>query len=128
MLGDLSRPLLGLNQDEWTELAVSIDSILHCGADVNLVKPYAALKAPNVLGTQEVLRLAVTQGKFQKKLKPVHYISTNSVFPIGQVLSEAAGGGQVTQGEDDPLEVRAKRKNALSFLLSRDVSACVICT
>ena len=104
VLGDLSKPLLGLDQGDWTELALSIDSILHCGADVNLVKPYAALKMPNVLGTQEVLRLAVTQGKLQTKVKPVHYISTNSVFPIGQVMSETAGGGKVTQGEDDPLE------------------------
>lgn len=104
VLGDLSKPLLGLEQGDWTELALSIDSILHCGADVNLVKPYAALKMPNVLGTQEVLRLAVTQGKFQTKVKPVHYISTNSVFPIGKVMSEAAGGGKVTQDEDAPLE------------------------
>lgn len=103
VLGDLSRPLLGMAMPEWTELAVTIDSILHCGADVNLVKPYAQLKQSNVLGTQEVLRLAVTQGKLQTKVKPVHYISTNSVFPAGQVLSEAAGGGKVLQHENDDL-------------------------
>lgn len=52
VLGDLSKPLLGLQHEDFKELAFSIDSILHCGADVNLVKPYGALKAPNVLGAK----------------------------------------------------------------------------
>src|SRR5205823_4505156 len=39
------------------------------------IYPYHALKAANVLGTQEVLRLAT-----QDKIKPLHYISTLSVF------------------------------------------------
>lgn len=104
VLGDLTAPLLGMELADFKELAISVDSILHCGADVNLVKPYEALKAPNVLGTQEILRLATTNGKFQTKVKPVHYISTNSVFPTGQVMSAAAGGGNVIQDEDAALE------------------------
>jgi len=89
--GDLSKPLLGINPDSFKEVAASIDSIIHCGADVNLVKPYSALFASNVLGTQEALRLAATNSLFTTKVKPVHYISTNGVFPVNR--NAYAGGG-----------------------------------
>ncbi|OWZ05826.1 L-aminoadipate-semialdehyde dehydrogenase large subunit, partial [Phytophthora megakarya] len=79
--GNLAQPLLGLDADTFKMLATEIDAILHNGADVNLVKPYSALKSVNVLGTQEVLRLAVTNGLAKTRVKPVHYVSTNGVFP-----------------------------------------------
>ncbi|KAM3109729.1 non-ribosomal peptide synthetase family protein [Phormidesmis sp. 146-33] len=73
--GDLSQPLLGLSPEQFNTLADRIDTIYHNGALVNFVKPYSLLKAANVLGTQEVLRLAC-----QGQTKPVHYVSTESVF------------------------------------------------
>lgn len=75
ILGDLSQPLLGLGESTFYQLASEVDVIYHNGAFVNLIYPYSALKATNVLGTQEVLRLAT-----QVKLKPVHYISTLAIF------------------------------------------------
>jgi amino acid adenylation domain-containing protein/thioester reductase-like protein len=75
VLGDLSRPLLGLDPEQFRQLAGQIDTIYHNGAFVNLIYPYAALRNTNVLGTQEVLRLAS-----QVKVKPVHFISTLDVF------------------------------------------------
>lgn len=75
ILGNLDRPLLGLSQEQFDWLALQSDSIYHSGAQVNFVKPYSLLKAANVLGTQEVLRLAC-----QGKVKPVHYMSTVAVF------------------------------------------------
>ncbi|BDI19722.1 hypothetical protein ANSO36C_55240 [Nostoc cf. commune SO-36] len=39
-------------------IAAQIDVIYHNGAFVNFTYPYSQLKAANVLGTQEVLRLA----------------------------------------------------------------------
>jgi len=45
---------------------------------VNFVYPYAAHKASNVLGTQEILRLAST-----RKLKAVHFVSTLSILYSG---------------------------------------------
>ncbi|WP_199197336.1 non-ribosomal peptide synthetase [Chroococcidiopsis sp. CCALA 051] len=75
VVGDLSQPLLGLTDEQFQLLASAIDVIYHNGAAINLVYPYSALKATNVLGTQEVLRLAS-----QTKVKPVHYISTLSVL------------------------------------------------
>ncbi len=75
VVGDLSQPLLGLSAEQFDSLASTIDVIYHDGAFVNYMYPYAALKPTNVLGTQEVLRLAC-----QSKIKPVHYISSIAVF------------------------------------------------
>jgi thioester reductase-like protein len=90
--GDLSQPMLGLSADTFRQVATEIDSILHCGAAVNLVKPYSALKRPNVMGTQEVLRLAVTNGLVKTKIKPVFYVSTNGVFPVSESAYDAQKG------------------------------------
>jgi thioester reductase-like protein len=68
--------LLGLTPQQFGDLAANIDVIYHNGAQVNFTYPYQALKAANVLGTQEVLRLAA-----QQKIKPVHFVSTTHVFP-----------------------------------------------
>ncbi|GAX38385.1 non-ribosomal peptide synthetase [Nodularia sp. NIES-3585] len=73
--GDLSQPLLGLSHQQFQVMASKIDVIYHNAASINLVYPYSTLKAANVLGTQEILRLAC-----QIKVKPVHYISTLSVL------------------------------------------------
>jgi amino acid adenylation domain-containing protein/thioester reductase-like protein len=75
VIGDLSKQNLGIELEIFLRLAEKIDIIYHCGAWVNMIYPYSALKAANVLGTQEVLRLAS-----QTKIKPVHYISTLDVF------------------------------------------------
>ncbi|MFB2969192.1 thioester reductase domain-containing protein [Aerosakkonema sp. BLCC-F183] len=75
IIGDLSQPLLGLEEQHFYYLASEIDLIYHAGADVNLLYPYPALRATNVQGTQEILRLAT-----QIKLKPVHYVSSLGVF------------------------------------------------
>lgn len=76
VMGDLSQPLLGLSEQKFGEIADRIDVIYHNGALVNHTSPYSLLKATNVLGTQEVLRLAC-----KIKAKPVHFISSISVFP-----------------------------------------------
>ncbi len=75
VLGDLSQPLLGLSEQQFRELASEIDLIYHNGAFVNLIYPYSALRAANVLGTKEILKLAA-----QIKVKPIHFISTLDVF------------------------------------------------
>ena len=77
VVGDLSEPRFGLPAHQFQMLAQTIDSIYHSGAFVNWISPYERLKPTNVLGTQEVLRLAS-----QNKAKAVHYISTIAVFPI----------------------------------------------
>ncbi|MDM8557980.1 amino acid adenylation domain-containing protein [Candidatus Parabeggiatoa sp. HSG14] len=75
IVGDLSQPFLGIPEQQFFQLAHQIDMIYHNGAWVNHLYPYSKLKAINVLGTQEVLRLAC-----QTKAKPVHFISTIGVL------------------------------------------------
>ncbi|MFL7793814.1 MAG: condensation domain-containing protein, partial [Anaerolineae bacterium] len=75
VIGDLSEPLLGLSARDFERLAGEIDAIYHGAALVNFVFPYSRLKPTNVLGTQEVLRLAVRAGSV-----PVHYGSSTAVF------------------------------------------------
>jgi len=76
--GDLAAPLLGLSEETFHHLAATLDAIYHNGAMVNFVYPYQAHKAANVGGTQEILRLAGAE-----RLKPVHFVSTLSVFHTG---------------------------------------------
>jgi amino acid adenylation domain-containing protein/thioester reductase-like protein len=88
-IGDLSRPLLGLPADTFDRLAGLVDVVYHNGARLDLTQSYFGLKAENVFGTQEVLRLAS-----RRRAKPVHYVSTVSVFdpgnlPAGRVIREA---------------------------------------
>ena len=75
VLGDLSQPLLGMTQEAFDMLATNMDAIYHSAALLNYVYPYSALKNANVLGTQEILRLASLS-----KVKPVHYVSSVAVF------------------------------------------------
>ncbi len=58
ILGDLTKPGLGMRQADWEREADGADVIHHCGAEVNFLYPYEKLRAANVYGTQEVLRLA----------------------------------------------------------------------
>jgi amino acid adenylation domain-containing protein/thioester reductase-like protein len=75
VLGDLAQPRLGMAEEQFEMLARRVDVIYHNGAVVNFVYPYSTLKAANVLGTHEVLRLAC-----QARTKPLHYVSTLSVW------------------------------------------------
>lgn len=77
VIGNLAQPYLGLSEEKFQDLANQIDFIFHNGASVNLIYPYQRLKAANVLGTQEVIRLAAGG-----KPKVFHFISTLVVFPI----------------------------------------------
>jgi thioester reductase-like protein len=88
VVGDLGLPAFGLTRERFAALADSVDVIYHCGVLADFWRPYAALRATNVLGTAEVLRLAGTGAT-----KPVHHASTLAVF-FDQV---AHGTAQVSE-------------------------------
>jgi thioester reductase-like protein len=73
--GDLGQPKLGLMQDEWDFLASEIDTVFHNGATVNYLFNYDLMRDANVLGTNEVVRLA-----FEGRPKEFNYVSTTFVF------------------------------------------------
>ena len=74
LAGDLGEPHLGLAEPVWQRLADEVDVIMHPGALVNHVLPYEQLFGPNVVGTAELIRLAITT-----KLKPFTNLSTVGV-------------------------------------------------
>ncbi|QIJ65864.1 carboxylic acid reductase [Streptomyces sp. JB150] len=72
--GDMAEPRLGLDQATWDRLADEVDLIVHAGALVNHVLPYPHLFDANVVGTAELIQLALT-----RRMKPVTYISSVAV-------------------------------------------------
>ncbi|MGH8002001.1 MAG: thioester reductase domain-containing protein [Brasilonema sp.] len=88
--GDLSQPCLGISTEGFEMLAANLDAVYHSAAMLNYVYPYSALKTANVLGTQEVIRLASAI-----KVKPLHYVSSVAVF------ESPAYAGKVVQEQDD---------------------------
>ncbi|MDH6195687.1 glycopeptidolipid biosynthesis protein [Mycobacterium frederiksbergense] len=72
--GDKGEANLGLDQDTWQRLAESVDLIVDSAAFVNSVLPYRELFGPNVIGTAELIRFALTA-----KLKPYTFVSTSDV-------------------------------------------------
>ncbi|WP_371484530.1 amino acid adenylation domain-containing protein [Kitasatospora sp. NBC_00315] len=75
LVGDLGRPLLGVGPQRFEELAASVDVIHHLGGQVNFIYPYQDLRAANVVGTREILRLAG-----HRRSIPVHYLSSLAVL------------------------------------------------
>nr|WP_051027936.1 carboxylic acid reductase [Nocardia higoensis] len=72
--GDKAEPELGLEHATWQRLADTVDVIVDPAALVNHLLPYSELFGPNVVGTAELIRLAVTT-----KQKPYTYVSTIGV-------------------------------------------------
>ena len=89
---DLTQPLLGLGGAEFDQLARLSDAVYHVGAHVNAVLPYPELKAANVGGTREALRLAA-----RHRPSAFHHVSTIEVFAeptgTGIVLDESHPAG-----------------------------------
>ncbi len=89
--GDLALPDLGLNQATWDRLAGELDAIVHTGAHVNHLLPYTQLFGPNVVGTAELIRLAITT-----RLKHFHYVSTMGVSGLGAGMVDEDGDIRTT--------------------------------
>ncbi|XP_013419834.1 uncharacterized protein LOC106180401 [Lingula anatina] len=76
--GDITLVNLGMSDEDYHHFTTEIDTVIHAAAYVNLIYPYQALHGPNTLGTQNVIMFAC-----KCKIKPLHYISTDGVFPHG---------------------------------------------
>nr|WP_082959938.1 carboxylic acid reductase [Mycobacterium sp. E2462] len=85
LVGDVGAPNLGLDSHTYEDLAASVDLVVHSAALVNHVLPYSQLFGPNVVGTAEIIKLALT-----RRLKPINYISTVAVtaLPDGSFMGE----------------------------------------
>jgi amino acid adenylation domain-containing protein/thioester reductase-like protein len=89
---ELTATGLGLDPAHAAELSAGLDLVLHSAAHVNFLYPYEALRAANVEGTREIIRLAAP------RRVPVHFLSTVAV------LAGFGTAGVRAVGEDDPLD------------------------
>jgi thioester reductase-like protein len=89
LAGDIRRPLLGLSEERWRELAGDVDSIVSTAAAVDFLRGYRSLRAANTLGPLTLARLAA-----EGPVKPLHHVSSIAVF------NEV---GIASMNEDDPV-------------------------
>ncbi|MBL1221728.1 amino acid adenylation domain-containing protein [Chryseobacterium sp. L7] len=92
VIGDLSLPSLGLSDEKFKSLAGMLDLIYHSGSSVNFIEPYSYMKAPNVEGLREIIKLAGAE-----RTKCLALLSTISVYSWGHVFT----GKKVMLESDD---------------------------
>lgn len=83
VVGDLELDRFGLDEMSFARLAHRVDTIMHAGAEVSWVKPYAHLRASHVVGTREILRLAC--------LGPAKAIYVASTLAVAYLDPDEAG-------------------------------------
>jgi len=88
--GDLAEPYLGLTAGEFDRYADLADQIYHFGAYVNFLYPYRRLRAVNVQGTKEVIRLAA-----QGRASVLHHVSSVGIFPARPAADGDIRGAEV---------------------------------
>ncbi len=89
--GDLGKPLLGLDRERFEALGEQLDAIYHNGAWVNFSYTYEQLRAANLTGCAEILRLAC-----HGPLSPVTHVSTYGIWGL-------PADGRTVIGEDDDI-------------------------
>ncbi|MFE0137399.1 thioester reductase domain-containing protein, partial [Streptomyces sp. NPDC059037] len=89
--GDLEKPLLGLEEQAFDALGELLDGIYNNGAWVNFSYTYDQLRPANLVGTEEILRLAC-----RGRLTPVHHVSTYGIWGIPE-------DGRTVIGEGDSI-------------------------
>ncbi|MDN3695425.1 amino acid adenylation domain-containing protein [Chryseobacterium tructae] len=82
IIGDLAQPSLGLSKDTFKMLAEKADVIYHSGSSVNFIEPYSYMKAPNVEGLREIIKLAGAE-----RTKCLALLSTISVYSWGHLFT-----------------------------------------
>lgn len=138
--GNLGQARLGLSQSDAESIFGRPHDgngnivILHNGADVSFLKPYAALRAANVGSTRELVRLAVSH---RRAVRAVHYVSTAGVAqfagravvgeesvassrPSDAVLGSVVGAGYAaSKWASEALLERASRATGLPVTVHR---------
>ncbi len=92
LAGDVSQQDYGLGEKRFIDWAERVDLICHSAGSINMGHPYAKLKAVNVNGVVEALRMASIGST-----KPLHFISSIAVF-----YSDAHPAGKILHETDEP--------------------------
>ncbi|KAF5303709.1 hypothetical protein FQR65_LT00853 [Abscondita terminalis] len=82
--GDLEKPNLGMNVEDWDHLIKEVNCILHVGAAVKFSSPLSLAFKSNVVGTMEITRLA----KQAKNLEAFVYVSSTYAHCYIDVVEE----------------------------------------
>ncbi|CEP61522.1 L-aminoadipate-semialdehyde dehydrogenase LALA0_S03e04742g [Lachancea lanzarotensis] len=100
VLGDLSKPQFGLEDKAWDKLANEVDVIIHNGALVHWVYPYAKLRDANVISTINVMKLAScgSKAKYFTFVSSTSTIDTPHYFKLSDEL--AAEGHGLPESDD----------------------------
>ena len=93
VVGDITKPCLGLPAETYDQLTREVTDVFHCAAAVNMLAHYDQLAAANVTGTRNMVGFCLSGRR-----KRLHYASTLSVF-----VSTDRNSGTVF--EDDDLSV-----------------------
>jgi len=101
-IGDLTLPLLGLSNSVFSELAESVDVIIHNGAQVSFLEPYGGtLRQANTLSTATLCGLALS------RKVPLHFVSSAGV---SRILDGSVPLGPVSIASHYPPEAGMERR------------------
>ncbi|KAI0810089.1 alpha-aminoadipate reductase [Xylaria sp. FL0064] len=100
VLGDLSKPRLGLDDPSWKYVAETADVLVHNGAYVHWIARYEQMMRSNVLSTIDVMKLC-NEGK----AKLFCFVSSTSVLDNDHYINlsqeqTATGRGAVLEADD----------------------------
>lgn len=99
VLGDLSKPQFGLADDKWNKLTETIDVVIHNGALVHWVYPYAKLRDANVISTINVLNLCG-----ENKAKHFTFVSSTSTVDVPHYVHLGASLHSASEDKGGVLE------------------------
>ncbi|KAI8957193.1 large subunit of L-aminoadipate-semialdehyde dehydrogenase [Daldinia sp. FL1419] len=100
VVGDLSKPNLGIDESTWRQLSQEVDVVIHNGATVHWIRKYQDMMASNVLSTIDAMKLC-NEGK----PKIFCFVSSTSVLDTDYYikLSEEqtrTGEGAIMESDD----------------------------
>ncbi|KAH3757793.1 carboxylic acid reductase [Pelomyxa schiedti] len=81
--GDISEFHFGLKEAEWNLLVTQVTCIIHNAAVTSSIQPYSQLRAPNVHGTVQAIKLACSVPSSKSQAIPpkrLVYVSSISVY------------------------------------------------
>lgn len=102
--GDLTRPNLGLFEEEARLIFHDVDVIIHNGADVSFLKDYQTLRSPNVDSTKNLVALTA------HRRVPIHFISTAGVAHLS---------GRDTFGEESVAPFQPPKDGSDGYVASK---------
>ncbi len=108
--GDLGQERFGLSPSHFARLGSGVNAVVNVGAMVNFLAGYLEHRPANVLGVQELIKLAAESGA------RIHGVSTLSVFPVDG-RTERISADQLPDADNKPSD---------GYSLSKYVTECLL--